>query len=94
MYIACPKCKNTTEPDVVAKAQAFMRSLPGRFVFNATQEEVDIIENLLVQAKSMLHPKNIYYCRLQTAYLQMAGQQDTLMITPDMQKQVYENYRL
>uniref|UniRef100_A0A914WUL5 MYND-type domain-containing protein n=1 Tax=Plectus sambesii TaxID=2011161 RepID=A0A914WUL5_9BILA len=94
MYIACPKCKNTTEPDVVAKAQEFMRSLPGRFVFNATQEEVNIVEDLLTKAKSMLHPKNIYFCRLQTAYLQMAGEQDALLVTPETQKQVYENYRL
>jgi len=94
MYIACPKCKNTTDPDTVSKAQVFMRGLPGRFVFNATQEEVNIIENLLQQAKEMLHPKNIYFCRLQTAYLQMAGELDTYIVTPEMQKQVYENYRL
>jgi hypothetical protein len=94
MYIACPKCKNITDPDSVSKAQTFMRGLPGRFVFNATQEEVHIIEKLLTQAKEMLHTKNIYYCRLQTAYLQMAGELDTYIVTPEMQKQVYENYKL
>ena len=50
------------------------------------------IQNLLNQVRSILHPENIYYCRMLTAYLQIAPD-DQEMATPDMHKLVYSNYK-
>lgn len=50
------------------------------------------MEGLIVKSKQLLHPQNIYYCRLQTAYLQVCGNARALL-DPDMQQRIYENYK-
>lgn len=88
VMIACPKCKSTTDEEYVKKAQEIMRNLPQRFT---TDMDVEVTKKMLRDAQEFLHPLNIYICRMQTAIFHITGKLEDKL--PDMQKQVYENYK-
>ncbi len=76
------------------KARDMMRSLPSRFVFDKNVEQSDAIRQLLTDVTKRLHAKNIYLCRLQTAYMHLMGTLgENLLQQPEIQRQVYENYK-
>uniref|UniRef100_A0A915L9K8 SET domain-containing protein n=1 Tax=Romanomermis culicivorax TaxID=13658 RepID=A0A915L9K8_ROMCU len=91
--LKCSKCDALLTKDKVAEAQQFMKSLPSRYSPEVTKEQTEELGRHLEKAREILHEENIYYCRMQTAYLQMCGQNDQHFVNPELQKMVYENYR-
>lgn len=88
----CPSCSSVIPKEKVKEAQDYMLSLPAKYVLTYDEEELKKITECLKTAETILHPQNIYYCRLQTVYLQLSGDKGMPM-QPEMQKMVYENYK-
>lgn len=72
--------------------QEFMLALPAKYDFSQDAEVVSQLKEKLLHARTILHPENIYYCRMLTAYMQMAPN-DTEMASTDMHKLIYSNYK-
>jgi len=69
-----------------------MLSLPAAFSTDASEKEVQEMKINLDTAEKILHQENIYFCRLQTAYMQICGSKNRPM-KPELQKMVYDNYK-
>ncbi|MFH4973858.1 hypothetical protein AB6A40_000567 [Gnathostoma spinigerum] len=88
VMIACSKCKRICDEEYVKKAQQLMLNLPARFSLDADVKE---LRKMLEGAEKILHWKNIYITRLQTAIMHLSGSlKDNL---PFMQEKVYANYK-
>ncbi|EPB76140.1 hypothetical protein ANCCEY_04736 [Ancylostoma ceylanicum] len=88
-YIACPKCRGMTDDSVVKEAQELMKSLPASFDPTCPAEN---LRELLAKAERLLHPNNVYVCRLRTALYHVTGSLETKMGM--MHRQIYDNYKL
>ncbi|WKX91606.1 hypothetical protein Q1695_009993 [Nippostrongylus brasiliensis] len=88
-YIACPKCRGMTDDSTVKEAQELMKSLPASFDPTCP---VEALRELLEKAERILHPNNVYVCRLRTALFHVTGSLETNM--GFMHKQIYDNYKL
>ncbi|VDM80023.1 unnamed protein product [Strongylus vulgaris] len=65
-----------------------MKSLPASFDPQCPAEKV---RELLAKAERILHPSNVYVCRLRTALFHLTGSLDTNIGM--LHKQIYENYK-
>ncbi|KIH58960.1 hypothetical protein ANCDUO_10824 [Ancylostoma duodenale] len=88
-YIACPKCRGMTDDSVVKEAQELMKSLPASFDPTCPAEN---LRELLAKAERLLHPNNVYVCRLRTALYHVTGSLELKMGM--MHRQIYDNYKL
>lgn len=87
--IVCRSCSKVADEQYVKEAQKMMLEFPTKF---NPKENVDDLKALMENASKILHPKNIYLTRLQTAIMSMSNTlKDNL---PFLQKQVYENYKM
>ncbi|VDM60827.1 unnamed protein product [Angiostrongylus costaricensis] len=87
--IKCARCGQVTDENVVREAQELMRNLPISFDPSCSAET---LRDLLAKAEGLLHPSNVYVCRLRTALFHVNGSLETNM--GSMHKQIYENYKL
>ncbi|KJH51841.1 MYND finger [Dictyocaulus viviparus] len=87
--IECPRCHNVTNKNVVCEAQNLMKTLPASFDPSCPAEQ---LSSLLVEAERLLHPSNVYVCRLRTALFHVTGSLQTNMTA--MHKQIYDTYKL
>lgn len=86
---ACKRCKIVADQKYIETAQKMMLNMPTKF---NRSEDVEQLKPLLEKATKILHAKNIYVTRLQTAIMSLC---DTLKDSlPFLQKQVYENYKM
>lgn len=70
MMIACNTCGTVADESHVFRGQEMMRSLPARYNLKSEPEE---LRKMLQHAESILHPSNIYVCRLKTAIFHLTG---------------------
>uniref|UniRef100_A0A7E4ZU85 MYND-type domain-containing protein n=1 Tax=Panagrellus redivivus TaxID=6233 RepID=A0A7E4ZU85_PANRE len=87
MMIVCPKCKTIAPEDYVVAAQELMKTLPVRF---DPKTPLNVVEEELKKAETLLHPQNIYINRMKTTICHITGKFEQAI---DMQKLVYENYK-
>ncbi|VDK44651.1 unnamed protein product [Anisakis simplex] len=87
--IKCAKCGQITDEEHVREAQQMMLNLPPKFAPDSDPNE---LQELLDKASGILHSKNIYVTRLQTAIMHITGTLKNNL--PFIQKQVYENYKM
>lgn len=106
--VGCEKCNKVASEEYIKRGQELMLSLPTKYEFSDNQEEVlcllsmfeannvrsqiTKLRNLIDQCRAILHPENIYLCRMITAYMQMAPD-DNAVANIDMHKLVYANYK-
>ncbi|VDN50143.1 unnamed protein product [Dracunculus medinensis] len=87
--IICAKCSQEASLEHVEKCQKFMINLPDKFDVDI---DVKLLEELFEKATALLHSKNIYVTRLQTAILHIQGTLGNNL--QFIQKNVYENYKM
>jgi hypothetical protein len=78
------------------EGQSFMKNLPSQFPkdLHEDAEEAAKVQGYFEEARRLLHTENIYYCRLLTVCAQIAGgDKNTVIVSEDMHKLVYQNYR-
>ncbi|KAI6190482.1 Histone-lysine N-methyltransferase SMYD3 [Aphelenchoides bicaudatus] len=68
--IECPKCKTVADFEYIVRGQQTMLELPTRY---APDEKIEKLKEHLERARPILHEKNIYLSRLETAILQLSG---------------------
>jgi SET and MYND domain-containing protein len=88
----CPACSSVVPKEKVKEAQEYMLSMPTKYNLTFDEEELKKVTESMQKTETILHPENIYYCRLQTVYLQISGSKGVIM-QPEAQKMVYENYK-
>jgi len=68
--VECPKCKTLADFEYVVRGQQTMLELPVRY---APNEKIDKLKKYLERARPILHEKNVYLSRLETAILHLSG---------------------
>uniref|UniRef100_A0A183J5D8 SET domain-containing protein n=1 Tax=Soboliphyme baturini TaxID=241478 RepID=A0A183J5D8_9BILA len=89
----CSKCGAKISTEYILKAQVFMKALPKSFGFQNGSEEVKKAKIYLDNARKLLHPTNIYYCRLLTAYMQICPENEQCQVNVDSLKRVCDVYK-
>ncbi|GMT34970.1 hypothetical protein PFISCL1PPCAC_26267, partial [Pristionchus fissidentatus] len=89
MCIACSSCGAVCDESRVKEAQELMKTLPASF---DPKCPVETVEEYLSQARSLLHPSNVYITRLHTALLHLKGELDLSL--PSLHKTIYDNYKV
>ncbi|KAI6225222.1 Histone-lysine N-methyltransferase SMYD3 [Aphelenchoides fujianensis] len=66
----CPKCKAEIDFEYVVRGQQTMLELPTRY---SSDDKVETLKEHLERARPILHEKNVYLSRLETAILHISG---------------------
>ncbi|KAK0397847.1 hypothetical protein QR680_002302 [Steinernema hermaphroditum] len=89
MMISCAKCNTIADEDYIRAGQEKMLSLPPRYSLDS---DTNKLQEMYDDASKILHTKNIYLCRMQTAIFHITGKlQENLGV---VQKQIFENYKM
>ncbi|KAI6202223.1 Histone-lysine N-methyltransferase SMYD3 [Aphelenchoides besseyi] len=68
--LECPKCKTEIDVEYVIRGQQTMLELPVRYT---TNDDINALKGHLERARPILHEKNVYLNRLETAILHISG---------------------
>ncbi|CAD5218731.1 unnamed protein product [Bursaphelenchus okinawaensis] len=68
--VKCKKCNTVADIEYVIRGQQTMLELPVRY---STEDKVDELKGHLERARPILHEKNVYLNRLETAIVQLSG---------------------